>query len=125
MEVLALYVILCTGASFLLARAKITEWLWSKYPAWLDYYLSCTACSGFALGVGCAAIGGWCFDFDFLSFPAHSWMAVLASGCAAMVLVPILAWAQTSALINFGDVSTNTPPVTDQGSVSDHTSEGS
>ena len=104
MQVLVLYMTLCTAASFLLARAKLTEALWTRYPKWLDGYLSCTACSGFALGAGCAAIGGWCFDFDFLGFSAHSWMAIVSSGCAAMVLVPILAWAQTSALINFGDV---------------------
>jgi hypothetical protein len=102
MQVFALYMLMCAAASFLLVRATITEWLWSRYPYWLDSYLSCTACSGFALGLIAAVVGGWCFDFDFLGFAGRTWMAVLASGMSAMVVVPIIAWAQTNALIQLG-----------------------
>jgi len=86
---LLLYAILCAAAYYLLARALITKWLWSRYPGWLDKLAMCASCSGFWLGLGCGALGWW-LDLPLLGLdPAH-WFTVVAAGAVGLVTTPLV-----------------------------------
>lgn len=102
MATLALYALLTTAVYYLLAKAMITRWLWSKYPAWLDYYTSCAACSGFLYGVIVALGLGCTFDLTFLGLPGRSWLTPMLVGLGSMVWTPITANWQIQALLNLG-----------------------
>lgn len=91
-----LYGTLCAGLYYLLARARITEWLWSRYPAWLDYWLSCSACSGTWYGLGCGALGAY-YDLPLFGLDPDHWLTIVAAGAVGMVWTPILAFAHTYA----------------------------
>ena len=41
---------LVAATYYVLARAEITRWIWSRYPAWLDRMALCPICMGFHLG---------------------------------------------------------------------------
>jgi hypothetical protein len=99
---LALYALLTTAAYYLLAKAMITRWLWSKYPAWLDYYTSCAACSGFLYGVVVALVLGWPLKLTFLGLDGRAWFAPVLVGLGSMVWTPIIANMQIHSLINLG-----------------------
>jgi len=81
---------------YLLARAKITEAIWSRYPGWLDYWLTCAACSGFWYGLGCGVLGAHLGLSLFGLDPTH-WLSYVAAGMLGMVWTPILAYAHTYA----------------------------
>ena len=96
MTTMVLYAVLCASASYLLTRAKITEWLWSRYPAPVAQFLDCTACSGFWFGVGCG-IWGALAARPFADLPAHAWYTVLITGLFGMIATPIVSFAHTYA----------------------------
>lgn len=91
-----LYGTLCTAAYYLLARAKITEALWSRYPSWLDYWLTCAACSGFWYGLGCGVLGSY-LQLPLLGLAPDHWLTFVAAGALGMVWTPVLAYAMTYA----------------------------
>lgn len=91
MEIAALYVTLSTALYYLVSRAKVTEFAWSRYPSWLEYWTTCAACSGFWYGIGIAVLLGrtqelWLFGLDPLA-----WYTPLVAGATTMVWTPILA----------------------------------
>jgi hypothetical protein len=90
---LVLYVTLSAAAYYLVARAKITEALWSRYPPALEYWALCAACSGFAYGVVAALVVGRPLGLDFLGLDGRTWYTPLAAGLASMVWTPVLARA--------------------------------
>lgn len=102
MATLALYALLTTAVYYLLAKAMITQWLWSKYPAWLDYYTSCAACSGFLYGGVVALTLGWPLDLPFLGLDGRSWLTPWVVGMGSMVWTPIIASMQIQGLLNLG-----------------------
>lgn len=93
MTIAILYGTLCAALHYLTARAKLTEGLWSRYPRWLDYWLSCAACSGFWFGLGCGALGAH-YDLPLFNLDPHHWFTWVAAGALGMVWTPILAFAQ-------------------------------
>jgi len=97
-----LYVTIAAAIYYLLAQAKITEFLWSRYPAWLDYYTRCAACSGFLYGVAVAFALGWSQDLTFLGLNGRVWYTPILVGLCCIVTTPIIANAQISALLQLG-----------------------
>jgi hypothetical protein len=106
---LLLYALLTPAAYYLTVQAKITEWAWSRYPAWLTVFLHCSACSGFWWGV-LAAVGlGRTLDLPFLGLDAQAWYTPVLVGLCSIVWTPLVANAQVTALLQLG-----APPVDDQ-----------
>lgn len=89
-----LYATLCTAAYYLMSRAKVTRWLWSRYPPTIEYWTLCAACSGFWYGLGCAGLGAH-FDWPFLGLTPDAWYTFLIVGLCTMVWTPILAFVMT------------------------------
>jgi len=102
MTILILYCLLTTAMYYLAYRAMITKFLWSKYPPWLDYYLGCSACSGFLYGVTVAVAIGLPYDLPFLGLAGRSWLTPVLVGLGSMVWTPILAYVHVYALLNLG-----------------------
>ena len=98
---LTLYALLCTATYYLLARAMITHWLWSRYPAWLDYYFTCAACSGFLYGLIAGAIGGQ-LGLSFLGLPGPAWYTPIVTALCSMIWTPVLADLHINALLRLG-----------------------
>lgn len=92
MTTVFLYATLCVAAYYLVARAKLTEPLWSRYPGWLDYWTTCAACSGFWYGLGCGYLGAQ-LGLPFLGLPPEHWATWLAVAAFGMVWTPILSFA--------------------------------
>jgi hypothetical protein len=44
---LLLFILLPAASFYLLSRATITHFIWSRYPTWLGKLRDCAACSGF------------------------------------------------------------------------------
>lgn len=87
---LVLFVLVTTALYYLFGRAQITQWLWSRYPPFLDSLARCPACSGWWLGllVGVVAAAA---DQRFLGLPwdrvplVGVWSSVPAIGLCSMV----------------------------------------
>ena len=108
---LALYSLLTTALYYLFSRAMITKSLWSRYPAWLDYYTSCAACSGFLYGVAVAFAIGWTQNLPFLGLDGRFWATPIVVGLGSLVWTPILADFHVRALLQLGvaDPQSDTP----------------
>jgi hypothetical protein len=87
--------LITTALFYLGARAQITSFLWSRYPARLDALMSCAACSGFWYGLGTAAIG-YAFDVPFLG--STSPWAILIAGAMSIVWTAVIAAKMERAL---------------------------
>lgn len=100
MQILLLYVLLTTACYYLGAKAMITQWLWSRYSARFDAFMSCAACSGtwYGLVVGLAGQGGAGLDFLGLT----GWWSALAVGVGAMVWTPMVAAVHDRSLRYLG-----------------------
>lgn len=96
MTIAILYGTLTAFAYYIGARAKITEWLWSRYPAWLDYWMVCPACIGFWYGLGCGFLGAY-YDWPLFGLDPDHWLTVLIAGAIGTVWTPIIAYAHTKA----------------------------
>lgn len=110
MTTIALYPLLTTALFYLFARAMITQFLWSRYPSWLDYYTSCSACSGFLYGVAVAVAIGWSQDLPFLGLPGRFWMTPITIGLCSIVWTPLLADLHVRALYQLGTPTSDTTP---------------
>lgn len=88
---LLLYPLLTTALYYLGSRAKITQFIWRRYPKWLDGYMVCSACVGTAYGVGVALVGGLYFHLPFLVLPGCHWITPVVVGLCSMVWTPVLA----------------------------------
>lgn len=113
MLTLLLYALLTTALFYLFSRAMISKPLWSRYPSWLDYYTSCSACSGFLYGVVVASAIGWTQDLPFLGLPGRFWVTPIVVGLCAIVWTPILADLHVRALLQLGGVGPADPPPPD------------
>lgn len=91
-----------TAALFYLgARAMITQWLWSRYPAWLDSLTSCAACVGFWWGMITAGIG-YIADVPFIG-STSPWVIPIA-GLMSMWWTPRLAAVMERDLLQLSGV---------------------
>ncbi len=96
MTTAVLYATICAGLYYLLARAKITEPIWSRYPSWLDYWMSCAACSGFWYGAGCGLLG-YRLNLSLFDLPPQHWLAIPTAAVLGMIWTPVIAFAHTYA----------------------------
>ncbi len=97
MTTVFLYLTLCTAAYYLLARAKLTEPLWRRYPSWLAYWTDCAACSGLWYGAGCGLVGRYCLEIPLLGLPHDSWVMVAVAGVMGMVWTPVTSYAMVAS----------------------------
>ena len=84
---------------FLSYRAEVTRWLWSRYPAFLNKFLGCCACSGFWVG---GALG-WFYRSqgrEVLGF--EGWLLLPACAIVALVASPPVSYIQIYALQSMG-----------------------
>lgn len=86
-----LYALLTGCFYYLGARAKITQWLWSRYPKWLDNFMMCSACSGFWYGLGVGFGLGWWRELPFLGLPGRLWVTPIVIALCSIVWTPIVA----------------------------------
>ena len=85
------------AAHFLLYRALITRWLWSRYPKAIEPFFACSACTGFWIG---AAVGFlWMArGIPALGLAADDPILPAASGVMTMVMAPIVSFLHLWAL---------------------------
>jgi hypothetical protein len=95
-----LYPLLTVAFYYLLSRAMITRFLWSRYPKWLDYYTLCAACSGFLYGIAVAFAIGWYRDMSFLGLPGRWWGTPLVVGLSSLVWTPVVARWHIQSLLD-------------------------
>jgi hypothetical protein len=108
--ILLLYALLTTAFYYLGARAKLTQWLWSRYPKRLDTFMMCSACSGFWYGIGVGFGIGWWRELPFLGLPGRLWITSIVIGLCSMVWTPILSTVHLRAF-----EYTNAEPEEDDG----------
>lgn len=101
MSAVVLYALVTTTMYYLGARALITQWLWSRYPAWLDKLTLCAACSGFWYGLAIGAWGYW-RAIPYGPLPGDRWDTVIAIGVASSVTTAIGAQLLLRALAETG-----------------------
>ena len=77
---------------YLTSSAMITQWLWSRYPAWLDELTHCSACSGFWWG-NLISVG-----FSLAGAHPYPWYTAPLWGLCVMVVNPLITWAHTVTL---------------------------
>lgn len=85
-DILPVNPLLVAALYYLLARAEITRFLWSKYPPRLDRLAMCPACLGFWLGCACGAarvVAG-------VPLPTSPYLYVAHAGLVSLVSTPIL-----------------------------------
>lgn len=100
MLVALLYPLLTAALYYLGTRAKVTSWLWSRYPAWLGGFMDCAACTGFWYGLATeAAIGAWQPHVDF---------APIVIGLCSIVWTPVVAALMQHSLFTLGSAITIT-----------------
>lgn len=104
-----LYAMLCATAYYLGARAVITEPLWSRYPAWLEHWARCAACSGTWYGIVLGFAIGRTFDLPFLGLDGRHPATPFIIGLCATWWTPIAAWVQIYCLLALS--SLDAPPV--------------
>jgi hypothetical protein len=91
METLVLYAF-CTASLFYLgSRARVTSWLWSRYPRWLALWADCAACSGAWYGLAVGYVGGYHLGLSFLGLPGNQWTTTFIVALTATSFTPILA----------------------------------
>ena len=93
---LILYGTLCAATYYLVARAKVTSFLWRRYPRWLAYWTDCSACSGTWYALGWAFVGQH-FNVSHLGLPGPDWFGYVLAAAIGMVWTPVFAWLQTYA----------------------------
>lgn len=96
MLVLSLYILLATTLYYLGAGAMITEWLWSRYPPRVDYFMRCAACAGTWYGMVMTIIGHHVLDWRFL--PDEPGWSFAITGLITMVTTPLIAARHDRAL---------------------------
>jgi hypothetical protein len=93
-----LYGLIASALYYLGSRAKITEFLWSRYPPAFDKFMMCAACTGFWLGLGLAFLIGWWHEIPFLLLPGRFWLTPIIVAITSVVLTPLFAAAHLRAL---------------------------
>jgi len=103
-----------TALHWLIARAYILRWFWSRAHGMLARLLACAACSGFWLGLGLGAAG-------LRPVQAHPAIAILAAGVLGVVLTPIfeavMLWGLDRSAIETAETA-ETWPAADETSTS-------
>lgn len=100
---LAIFIVTASvGAYYLASRAKITEFLWRRYPSWLEYWTLCAACSGLWYGAGAAAGLGYGLDWWFT--PNNPAANIALGAALGLVWTPIIGALMVAGWMNLADV---------------------
>lgn len=102
MTALLVYSLLTSALYYLLARAEISRFLWSRYPAKLDHFMTCAACSGFWYGVLVSVVLGHFGGFHFPELPDDGYTAHVIVGLCSIVWTPVVSWLHLAALDRLG-----------------------
>ena len=95
---LILYATIASAVYYLLARAEITRFFWSRYPAPVEKFITCAACSGAWLWLGCAAINDKLLHLPFLGvLDPGLWHTYVITALFGIVWTPIAAAVHTYA----------------------------
>lgn len=95
--IVILYILLTSATYYLTAHARITSWLWRRYPPAVERFAQCAACSGAWYGFFWGVIGAW-QQWSFLGLPGRAPLTILMIGFGSVVWTPIVAHAQLHAL---------------------------
>jgi len=87
METLFIYSLLTSAAFYLGSRAKITAFVWSRYPRKLASFMDCAACTGFWYGLVFGALLSAYLPIG--SIPGGVYVIVVA--LCSIVTTPIVA----------------------------------
>lgn len=104
MVTLFFYSLLSASMFYLGSRAKVTEMIWSRYPAKLTNFMDCAACTGFWWGMFWSATLGPSFDLAVAGLAATSLITPLVVGLCMIVLAPIAAGLMQHGLDYLGHV---------------------
>lgn len=111
MEVLS-YPLITAALFYLGSRAKITEAIWSRYPAPFARFMDCAACTGFWYGVIVQFIAGLGpRHLGFLGFEASDPMTPIIVGLCSLVWTPVFAALMMLGLDHLG---TAVPPANEE-----------
>jgi len=92
MQTLALIVLLSAAFFYLGSRAKITGWLWSRYPPNFAAFMDCAACTGFWYGLAISVVLDVHYGFALpFGLPSLELLSHVALGLLSLVLTPIAA----------------------------------
>ena len=94
---IVLFPLLTTAVFYLLVQANLTAFLWNRYPAKLDLFMSCPACTGFWYGLGCGFLGRW-LDIAFLGLDPQHWLTPVLIGLGSIVWTPLVSNLHTRAM---------------------------
>lgn len=92
---------LTTAAYYLLARAEITRFLWSRYSPRVDRFMACAACTGFWYGLVVSCLG-WAWQWEMLGLPARSYLTPPIVGLCSMIWTPVVSWIHLEAHTRLG-----------------------
>jgi hypothetical protein len=112
MTILLLYPLLTAALYYLGSRAKITSWLWSKYPPALASFMDCAACTGFWYGFLVECVYGGAepmFAPYALTEPFRVGLSAITVGLCSLVLTPIVANVMQNSLFMLGTPLPETP----------------
>jgi len=90
--------LITTALYYLGIQAKITHFLWERYPPALEEFMACPACTGFWWGVGCAGLGYW-QGWDFLCLASDNWLVFPLIGLCSIIWTPLLSRIHTMSMI--------------------------
>jgi hypothetical protein len=90
--------VVSTFLFYLGGHAAITQWLWSRYPAWLEAWAMCPACAATWYGVALGWVSGRWLDLSLFGLPPHHWGTLLVAGAWCAFWTPLLAWCHLRAL---------------------------
>jgi hypothetical protein len=88
-----LYATLATATYYLVARAKVTSWIWRRYPRPIAYWADCAACAGTWYALGWAWVA-YHYNGTDLMLATPIWLHFVLAGAIGMVWTPVLAWLQ-------------------------------
>ena len=91
MYTVPLYSMLAAAAYYVGSRAKITSWLWSRYPSGLAAFMDCAACSGAWYGLIISLTVGRHFELRYAGLSPYDWMTHFVVMASSIVTTPITA----------------------------------
>jgi hypothetical protein len=76
---------------YLGSRARVTRFLWSRYPNGFDDFMLCAACTGTWFGFALGTTLGWWQHLPYLGLPGGHPVTIIVAGLCSMVWTPIMA----------------------------------
>lgn len=96
-----IYCLITTALYYLGAHAEITQFMWSRYPKWLEKLTLCPACEGFWTGLICGGVGAW-KRWSVMGMDGRDPVTVVIIGLMSVAWTPLLAEQMLNALDNLG-----------------------